>query len=673
MNTSDLSGSLPVELSPRHIGDGTVIDRSAAPMFPGATWYTADDVDATVTYAFPAGALQNVRYLASDLLLDGDELAVFQLALREGADGPEFRLSFGALAQCAARIRVPLEVTDLDTWLLSREGAWLKPICWGERVDLARVDQMTLSLIRNGTGPVRWCMTPFIATVAEPPRLTEPLLPHGPLLDELGQNRLRDWPGRSEHVDDVVSRLRTQLDAAPAQEWPDGFSRWGGWTPAGELPATGYFRTHHDGSRWWLVDPAGFRYWSAGIDCVGSSVQTAYDGLESALTWLPDAAGPYGDVHDTGRRMMNYLGANLIHAFGPDSWRESWATVAVGFLKQCGFTTIGNWSNIEAASAAGFPYVRPLHLTCRRTPMVYRDFPDVFAPEFADDAEEYAQALLSTRDDPALVGYFLMNEPTWGFAEESPAAGMLYTTSTCATRRALRDFLAERYGDDAGLRVAWGPDASLGRVADGQWTSALTDTARRDLEDFSTVMVRRLFDTLSAASSQVDPNHLNLGARYYTVPPDWALEGMTSFDVFSVNCYQERVTAPEFAAVSERLNCPVLIGEWHFGALDVGLPASGIGRVADQEARGQAFRVYTEDAAAQPWCVGVHYFTLYDQSALGRFDGENYNIGFVDVCHQPYQPLVDAARASHARLYQVALGEVPPYDQPPAYLPRLFL
>jgi len=105
----------------------------------------------------------------------------------------------------------------------------------------------------------------------------------------------------------------------------------------------------------------------------------------------------------------------------------------------------------------------------------------------------------------------------------------------------------------------------------------------------------------------------------------------------------------------------------------VGLPASGIGHVRDQAARGEAYRVYVETAAALPACVGVHYFTLYDESAPGRFDGENWNIGFLDVCNGPYAPLAAAARASHERMYAVAAGQAAVYDDPPEYLPKLFL
>ena len=57
---------------------------------------------------------------------------------------------------------------------------------------------------------------------------------------------------------------------------------------------------------------------------------------------------------------------------------------------------------------------------------------------------------------------------------------------------------------------------------------------------------------------------------------------------------------------------------------------------------------------------------------MGRFDGENWNIGFMDICHRPYAPLADAARRSHERLYAVASGQTAPFDDAPEYLPKLF-
>lgn len=648
---------------------GLSAEETEAPI-EGATWYVAEAEGGGLSYRFEAGALAEMGWLTADLLLDGTFLAVFQLRLQEGEEGPVFGCNFGALNQCQARIRLALSAVDQNRWMLGREGAWLKPMAGGSRVDLAKVDRMTLTVLRKSDEPVRFCLTPFTATVDEPERLSDPLLPEGPLLDELGQSTLHEWPTKTRSVEELTARLRKQFDAAGGHRWPAGFSDWGGWEPR-RVEATGFFRTHHDGGRWWLVDPYGCLFWSAGMDCVRSGIDANIGQLESALTWLPDESGM---VERGGRApKANYLGANFIRAFDPEAWHAAWGRIALGELTRTGFNTVANWSEWEIARDAAFPYVRPLSLAPRHTRAVFRDFADVFDPAWADDCAAFAEQLRDTADDPALIGYFLMNEPNWGFAAETPAEGMLFNAPPCATRNALADWLRDRFGTEAALRVEWGADVTFADVAEKRWTEPLTTGAKASLAAFSTLMVDRLFTTLSEACRKVDPNHLNLGARYYTVPPAWALAGMRGFDVFSINCYRERVPADVGERIAAVVDRPVMIGEWHFGALDAGLPASGIGRVRTQADRGRAFRVYTEDAAAKPWCVGVHYFTLYDQSALGRFDGENYNIGFLDVCNRPYEPLVAAARATHERLYAVALGDLEPFDDEPEYLPRLFL
>ena len=641
---------------------------------PEATWYLAENESDALVFQFPTGSLAEVRYLSADLLLDGIHLAVFELLLQEGEEGPVFGLSFGLLNQCQARLRMPLEAVNQNRWRYEREAAWLKPICQKQRVDLRKVDRMRLRILRKGPLPVRWCMTPMTASAAEPPRLIEPILPKGVLLDELGQSALHEWAEQSRSPQDVITRLQAQLRAAPQQRWPANYSRWGGWREK-RLEATGFFRTAWESKRWWLVDPEGYAFWSSGLDCVRVDTETPVNGLETAMAWLPDPEGEYQAMYSRhgSSQMANFLTANLIRAFGPEQWYEKWAQIALAELRRVGFNTVANWSDWQIASRAGLPYVRPLPNAYESLPRVYRDFPDVFHPDFPQIAEAFAEPLRETKDDPALIGYFLMNEPTWGFAQETPAAGMLFNTPACASRLALADFLRQRYPSELALAAGWGVPVTYRAVAEGEWKLPLTETAQSDLSDFSEIMVEKFFGGLSAACKAADPNHLNLGIRYYTVPPAWALKGMRNFDVFSMNCYRPRLPAEEMGQISALLDLPILIGEWHFGALDAGLPASGIGHVPDQKSRGQAFRLYLDDAAAKPWCVGTHYFILYDQPATGRFDGENYNIGFLDVCNRPYEALCTAARQSHERLYEVAAGQLSPYEDAPEYLPLMFL
>jgi len=653
--------NFPLELDPPELVNGLKRKRGKTPL-ENATWYEANETGEGLLYTFPKGLLARAAYLTADFLVDGEHLAVFSLAFREGEEGPVFTLRYKGLNQCSARIRFPLAAVDLNRWRLPREGAWLKPICGGDRVDLNEVDRMTITILRKSHRPVRWCQTSITLTKDEPPRLQNPVLPKGPLLDELGQSTIHEWPTKSPNVYRVRERMYGQLAIADQWKWPEDFSHWGGWREK-RVEGTGFYKTHHDGSRWWLVDPEGYLFWSTGLDCVGPHISAYCEGIESALTWKPD----------TGREgYADYLHANLVRAFGDEKWYENWSKITLSFLREVGINTVGNWSDWSMAQQAGFPYVRPLSMRLERTPTIYRDFPDVYHPNFEDDAARCGEQLRGTLDDPALIGYFLMNEPTWAFSTELPAEGMLFNTETCETRKELSRFLRKRYERDAALSTAWGIDTSFSQIATGRWRTRLTKKAKEDLLDFSSIMVERLFGTLSGACKAVDPHHLNLGIRYQGVPPEWTVKGMRSFDVFSANYYRDRVPEDVCEKISTMLNMPVMIGEFHFGALDAGLPAPGLVHVPTQEDRGRAYRVYVEQAAAIPSCVGVHYFTLYDQSAMGRFDGENYNIGFLDVCNRPYQPLGQAARLTHEVLYRVATGEIEPYNNPPEYLPRLF-
>jgi hypothetical protein len=41
-------------------------------------------------------------------------------------------------------------------------------------------------------------------------------------------------------------------------------------------------------------------------------------------------------------------------------------------------------------------------------------------------------------------------------------------------------------------------------------------------------------------------------------------------------------------------------------------------------------------------------------------DGENYNIGFVDVTDRPYTDFLEGVKATHRRLFAVHRGELAP-------------
>jgi hypothetical protein len=91
--------------------------------------------------------------------------------------------------------------------------------------------------------------------------------------------------------------------------------------------------------------------------------------------------------------------------------------------------------------------------------------------------------------------------------------------------------------------------------------------------------------------------------------------------------------------------------------------APGLVQSKNQEERGVAYRYYVEQAAAHPSVIGTHWFQWWDQPPTGRFDGENYNIGFVDVTDRPYRELIDAARETHKRIPDIHSGRIPPVNR----------
>ena len=340
-------------VGPVTLGDPVLIDGCRAESeilvlasWPGdevGTWRVADGVGAGIGFDIPVGTLRPEQWLWADLLLDGTDLAVFEFTFHQGSDAV-FRLMFGALAQCQARIRFPLSVAAFGQWRLERDAAWLKPICWGQAVDPRLVDRVELRMMRHSGEPVRWCMTPIRIGEAAPPALDHPLLPRGPLLDELGQSTLHDWPTRSRDVEEVRARLLQQRAEADDAAWPDGFSRWGGWEAGGRLAeGTGFFGTHHDGRRWWLVDPDGYPFWSSGVDCLAPVIDLPVSGLADALTVPAVEPAPSGDC----------LVSNLVRGFGAESWRAEWAATVVGMLKRYGYNSIGNWPDLDTARGSG--------------------------------------------------------------------------------------------------------------------------------------------------------------------------------------------------------------------------------------------------------------------------------------------------------------------------------
>jgi hypothetical protein len=53
-----------------------------------------------------------------------------------------------------------------------------------------------------------------------------------------------------------------------------------------------------------------------------------------------------------------------------------------------------------------------------------------------------------------------------------------------------------------------------------------------------------------------------------------------------------------------------------------------------------------------------------------RFDGENYQIGFVDVCQRPYEEFIEQVKMAHDWIYSIRTGVEMPLSTPPVEIPK---
>jgi hypothetical protein len=151
------------------------------------------------------------------------------------------------------------------------------------------------------------------------------------------------------------------------------------------------------------------------------------------------------------------------------------------------------------------------------------------------------------------------------------------------------------------------------------------------------------------------PDKLFLGSRihmhYYPGEgeEDVVLAAAKYCDVVSFNRY--RFSAADLKLLSD-VDKSVIVGEWHFGALDRGMLHTGLRSVGTQAQRGRTYEFYAKGAIRNPALVGCHWFQYHDQCVTGRGDGENYQIGFLDICDTPYTETVEGCRNAGYSIYR---------------------
>ncbi|MEP6627640.1 MAG: hypothetical protein ABJA32_06625 [Ginsengibacter sp.] len=571
---------------------------------------------------------------------------------RKIGDVPWLSSLMGILPRLKTQVVFPLSYLDAQQIFIPRSPRQLKGTINGNRLD---PNDIVKVILRFGPNDAALAAPKFelasVFVTKDPPKPYPPL--SKPIIDEFGQWKLKNWPGKIADEKDLIEKNLKVEKMAQAAKFPNDWSKYGGWKEK-IFKKTGFFRTQNDGKRWWLVDPDGYAFLSVGVDVIGYGSSGPVNGIEDLFEWLPG--------NKSKNDQVDFYKSNLTRVYGQNA-RSKWSAITKGLMKEYRLNTIGNWSDPDFIKESNLPYALPLSDFPSTTVALYRDFPDVFSDEYKQNAVRFAAQLESRKDDPYMIGYFLRNEPQWAFGYHNIAYEMFGTNQKSDTKTKFIEWIEKKYdGKTDAFNDAW--KLNIKNFSDLDtitFKSYPSDTADKDFYRFSEIMVSKYVDVPSDEVDKVDSNHLNLGMRYAWLSSDLLYKAGERFDVFSINGYG--IDPPPTAEISKKSGKPVMIGEFHQGSIDRGLPATGIIGVLNQNERAKAYRNYIEQGFARPELIGMHYFQWIDQPFYGRFDGENYNIGIVDQSNVPYPELTRAMTITNERIYKVGSGLIQPVKE----------
>ena len=507
----------------------------------------------------------------------------------------------------------------------------------------------------------------------EPPVSHEPFFP---CIDRFGQYLHAEWPGKVHSEDDLRRRREEEDRELGERPGPPAWDRFGGWAGGPTLSATGSFRVEKREGSWWVVDPEGRLFFSHGVDCVRMLDVTPVQDRQSWFTEPPGDGPEFREFLHPATALLGYYagknppsfsfaGANLKRKHG-EGWARASAAAAHRRMRSWGLNTVGNWSDASMTSPAITPYVTTLHSggkVLEGSEGYWGKFADVFDPSFeAETRRTIGEGARGTAGDPFCIGYFVDNELSWG-DELSLALAALKSPADSSAKRAFLEDLKARYGTVERLNEAWGSRHRSWEALLESRASPDRQKALKDLEAFTRRTAERYFAVVKAALAAAAPAKLYLGCRFAWTNDVAVRAAAVSCDVISFNLYRRSVS--DFR-LPEGVDRPVMIGEFHFGALDRGLFHTGLVPVRDQAERAQAYREYVEGALRHPAIVGCHWFQWQDEPTTGRaYDEENYQIGLVDVTDTPYPETIDACRQVGAAMYAIRSG-TPARDGEPA-------
>ena len=488
-----------------------------------------------------------------------------------------------------------------------------------------------------------------------------------PFIDKYGQFIHKEWKDKLHSDDDFQKFKNLEEKDLAKHTGPVDRNKWGGWESGPTFKATGHFRVEKINGKWWMIDPSGKLYWSHGVVRVTPhSAITPLDNRKFYFKDLPTPDSQFAQFYFTHDELLrpyyvkrdiketyDFSASNIMRKYGKD-WRKSYGEICHKRLKSWGLNTIANSSDKNIFMMGKTPYIDRFEI---KSPELsgsdgyWWKFRDPFNPKFAENVRKNLEERKDELADPWCIGIFVDNELNWGHPN-SHAVWTFTSGETCVAKKVFISDLKNKYDTIENLNAVWGSKYA-------SWDDMLKCTktppkaSYDDCVKFSEKLIEEYYRVIRNEIKFMAPHMLYMGCRFAGIPkhnPQAMYIGAKYCDVISYNIYRDVL---DDVRLPEGVDKPIMIGEFHFGALDRGKFHTGLVAKSSQEERAQSYYNYVESALKHPNVIGTHWHQFSDQATTGRFDGENFQVGFTDVCDTPYWETIAKIREIGYKMYEV--------------------
>jgi hypothetical protein len=441
--------------------------------------------------------------------------------------------------------------------------------------------------------------------------------------------------------------------------------QYGGWTGK-QFEATGFFRTEHDGKRWWLVTPEGNAFLSLGVNHY------------HAGWWAQD----YNQDH-----WIREFGAGAVY---DDAWNQGWHDRMAADLAHLGLNTIG--IHTDAPVTGGTPndiaaYVArydPVDIPHYKDDTGPEKFPDVFSEAFEDLCDARAQEMVAPRaKDPRVLGYSMTDCPIFTDLDAAERGMTIYGAprrEMPTWPRVLRNLGADAPGKQAyvaAMRDAYGGDVAGFNTTYGtnfaSWDALLAATDWRPRTDYdnpreiddNTAFLRDCVDAYyrkaKEALRRYDTNHMFFGDKINGNSDTIGAVLDITTKYTDLVFYQIYGRYAEQAAMMDqwtgRVGMPFLNGDSAYSFTCDVMPSPYGPHARDQAQRAEWLREFSDQSFARPDFVGWHICGTIDTwSSMDGKDAKQHS-GLMTATGEYYPELEVAIQDLSARMYEIAEGD----------------